>query len=149
VAVLLAAESDVVLLAPLAPVVEPVVAPVLGLIVEDDEYPVVPVLDELAPIRIGGQGAELPAVVCCAPADVASAAPRMRVRLATRHRTRWGCSMLVLCIVSSSLLPCWRPRGARGRVGRAVAGLSCRDRVSAPHDGVRRGRSVGAQCACP
>ena len=78
-------------------------------------------LDELAPIRIVGQGAELPAVVCCAPADAASAAPRIRVRLAARHRTRWGCSIAIVRIVSSSLLPCWLPRGARGRVGRAVA----------------------------
>jgi hypothetical protein len=145
VAVLFAAESDLV---PLAPTVEPVVELVLGLIVEDEEYPVAPVLDELAPIRIGGHGL-LPDAVCCAPADAANAAPRMRVTLAARHRTRWGHSMVVVRIVSSRLLPCWRPRGARGRVGRAVVGVSSRDRVSAPHDGDRRGRSVGAQCACP
>jgi hypothetical protein len=95
----------------------PVVDVELGLIVVEVEYPVVPVLDDIAPIRIGGQGVPFALVRCCAPADAATVAARMSVALAARHRARCGRSILMRRIVSSSLLPCWRPRGLVGGWG--------------------------------
>ena len=139
----LRAESVV---APAAAALEPLADVELGLIVVADVYPVVLVL---APARIGGQGVPFALVRCCAPAVAASAAPSTRVMLAARHRARFHRSIPTLLIVASHLsLPFWGPRGLVGGWG-APPSASRRDRVSAPHDGFRRGRSTGAQCACP
>lgn len=70
-----------------------VVADVLGLIVVDDEYPVV--LDAVAPAPIGGQGVPFAVVRCCAPADAASVAARASAALAARHRSRCSRAIVV------------------------------------------------------
>ena len=139
----LRAESVV---APAAAALEPLADVELGLIVVADVYPVVLVL---APARIGGQGVPFALVRCCAPADAASTAPSTSVTLAARHRARLRRSIPRLLIVASHLSALLAPPRARGRVGRAAASISCRDRVSAPHDGFRRGLRREAQCACP
>jgi hypothetical protein len=75
--------------------VAPVVDEALGLIVVDVEYPVVPVLDDIAPVRIGGQGVPFALVRCCAPAVAASVAPSTSATPAARHRASCGCAILM------------------------------------------------------
>jgi hypothetical protein len=132
--------------APAAAVLEPLVDVELGLIVVADVYPVVLVL---APVRIGGQGVPFALVRCCAPADAASAAPSTSVTLAARDRARLRRSIPRLLIVASHLSALLAPPRARGRVGRSAASISCRDRVSAPHDGFRRGLRRGGAMRVP
>ena len=49
----------------------------------------------------------------------------------------------------SAVMPCWRPRGLVNGWGAPPPVLRCRDRLGAPHDGIRRGRGAGGAMRVP
>jgi hypothetical protein len=108
---------------------------------------------ELPLICIGGQGCMLlallevdPEVVCCAPADAASAAPITSVAPTARHRTSRCDPASDMDIVPSVGLP-RRPRGQC--TGGARHPASCRIVIAPRTTALVEGRFTGAQCACP